>query len=30
MLLYKETLYGWLRQWSRKNAVSYGNDKESG
>ncbi len=28
MLLYKETLYRWLRRWSKKNAVPYGDDKE--
>ncbi len=27
MLLYKETLYRWLRQWSKKNGISYGDDK---
>jgi uncharacterized membrane protein YdjX (TVP38/TMEM64 family) len=28
MLLYKETMYGWLRRWSKKNSVPAGGDKE--
>lgn len=28
ILLYKETLYRWLRYWSSHNEISYGKDKE--
>ncbi len=28
MLLYKETLYRWLRRWSKKNGVPYGGNKK--